>query len=133
MDFAAAQSDRSYRSDQQFFTRQAHVLAGLIVFGFLQWALRGFISPLQTPFWIHAHSVAMLGGLGIVVAQNDLVSSGNLALQGRLGWASLALVLAIVSLGTFAGRMALAMRQKCSAAFIPPRSSAWPWSSRCTR
>lgn len=114
MDFVAAQSSASYLSDQRFFTRLAQVLAGLIVFGFLQWALRGFVDPLRTPIWIHAHGIAMLGWLGTIVAQNSLAGSGNLALHRRLGWASLGLVLAILLLGTFAGRMALAMHR------VPP-------------
>lgn len=114
MDFAAAQSSASYLSDQRFFTRLAQLLAGLIVFGFLQWALRGFVDPLRTPIWIHAHGIAMLGWLGTIVAQNSLAGSGNLALHRKLGWASLGLVLAILLLGTFAGRMALAMHR------VPP-------------
>ncbi len=114
MDFAALHSNDSYLSDQRFFTRLAQVLAGLIVFGFLQWALRGFVNPVRTPLYIHAHGVAMLGWLGTIAAQNSLAGSGNLALHRRLGWASLALVLAIVALGTFAGRMALATHR------VPP-------------
>lgn len=114
MDYATAQSSASYLSDQRFFTRLAQVLAGLIVFGFLQWALRGFVDPLQTPIWIHAHGIAMLGWLGTIVAQNSLAESGNLTLHRRLGWTSLGLVLAIVLLGTYAGRMALAMHR------VPP-------------
>lgn len=114
MDFATLQSNDSYLSDQRFFTRLAQVLASLIVFGFLQWALRGFVNPVQTPIYIHAHGVAMLGWLGAIVTQNSLAGSGNLALHRQLGWASLALVLAIVGLGTFAGRMALAAHR------VPP-------------
>lgn len=114
MDFAAARADASYLSDQRFFTRLAQVLAGVIVFGFLQWALRGFVDPLRTPIWIHAHGIAMLGWLGTIIVQNSLAGSGNLSLHRKLGWASLGLVLAIVLLGTYAGRMALAMHR------VPP-------------
>lgn len=114
MDFAPVQSHASYLSDQRFFTRMAQVLAGLIVFGFLQWALRGFVDPVRTPLWIHAHGVVMLGWLFTMVAQNSLAGSGKLALHRKLGWASLTLVLAIVLLGTYAGRMALAMHR------VPP-------------
>jgi len=113
MDLAAA-STNSYRSDQRFFTRAAQVLAGLIVFGFAQWALRGFVNPLQTPIYIHAHAIAMLAWLGIIVAQSSLAGTGNLALHRRLGWASLVVVLAIVGLGTFAGRMGLILHR------VPP-------------
>lgn len=114
MDMATLQASDSYLSDQRFFTRLAQVLAGLIIFGFLQWALRGFVNPVRTPLYIHAHGIAMLGWLGTIVTQNRLAGSGNLALHRRLGWASLALVLAIIGLGTFAGRMALATHR------VPP-------------
>lgn len=114
MNFAPAQSNATYLSDQGFFTRLTQALAALIVFGFLQWALRGFVDPLRTPVWIHAHGIAMLGWLGTIVAQNSLAGRGNLALHRRIGWASLGLVIAIVLLGTYAGRMALAMHR------VPP-------------
>lgn len=114
MNLAAAQSHVSYLSDQRFFTRLTQVLAGLIVFGFLQWALRGFVDPIRTPIWIHAHGIAMLGWLGTVVAQNSLAGRGNLVMHRKLGWASLVLVIAIVALGIYAGRMALATHR------VPP-------------
>lgn len=114
MELAATRSFDSYLADQRFFTRLSQVLAGLIVFGFLQWALRGFVDPMRTPIWIHAHGVAMLGWLGTIVMQNSLAGSGNIALHRKLGWTSLGLVLLIVGLGTYAGRMALAMHR------VPP-------------
>lgn len=114
MELAAARSFDSYLSDQRFFTRLSLALAALIVFGFLQWALRGFVDPMRTPIWIHAHGIAMLGWLATIVAQNSLAGSGNLALHRKLGWTSLGLVLLIVGLGTYAGRMALAMHR------VPP-------------
>lgn len=114
MNFAATQPNAAYLSDQRFFTRMAQALAALIVFGFLQWALRGFVAPLKTPIWIHLYGLAMLGWLGTLVLQNGLAERGNLDLHRRLGWTSLILVAAIVGLGSFAGRMALAMHR------VPP-------------
>lgn len=114
MDFSAAQPTASYFADQSFFTRLSLALAVVIVFGFLQWALRGFVVPLATPIWIHLHGIAMLGWLGTIVLQNRLAERGNLALHRMLGRASLVLVAAIVGLGIFAGRMALAMHR------VPP-------------
>ncbi len=114
MDFTASHPGVSYLDDQRFFTRLAIALAALIVAGFFQWALRGFVDPLKTPFWVHLHGIAMLGWLATLVLQNRLADSGNLSLHRRLGWASLALVCAIVGLGIFAGRMALTMRR------VPP-------------
>lgn len=114
MEMAATRSFNSYLSDQLFFTRLSQVLAALIVFGFLQWALRGFVDPMRTPVWIHAHGVAMLAWLGTIVTQNRLAGSGNIALHRKLGWTSLGLVFLILGLGTYAGRMALAMHR------VPP-------------
>jgi hypothetical protein len=114
MDFAAKRPNASYLSDQRFFTRLALALATLIVFGFLQWALRGFVDPLKTPIWVHLHGLAMLGWLGTIVVQNRLAEAGNLSLHRRLGWASLGLVLGIVVLGMLAGRRALALHR------VPP-------------
>jgi hypothetical protein len=114
MDLAAAKPDTPYVSDQRFFTRLAQALAALIIFGFLQWALRGFVGPVKTPIWVHLHGLAMLGWLGTIVAQNRLAEAGNLGLHRRLGWASLGLVLGIVVLGMLAGRRALGLHR------VPP-------------
>lgn len=114
MGLAASDPGATYRSDQRFFTRMAQALAALIVFGFLQWALRGFVAPLATPIWIHLHGLAMLGWLGTLVAQSSLAERGNLSLHRKLGWASLGLVIAIAGLGIFTGQMALAMHR------VPP-------------
>lgn len=114
MDFAATQPTAYYLADQRFFTRLTQALAAVIVFGFLQWALRGFVAPLATPIWIHLHAIAMLGWLGTMVLQNRLAEHGNLALHRLLGRVSLVLVAAIAGLGIFAGRMALAMHR------VPP-------------
>jgi hypothetical protein len=114
MDMTAAQTSASYQADQRFFTRLAFALAGLIVFGFAQWALRGFVDPLKTPIWVHLHGLAMLGWLGLIVTQNRLAESGNLALHQWLGRAGLVLALAIVGTGMFAGRMALVLHR------VPP-------------
>ncbi|MDF8332961.1 adenylate cyclase [Novosphingobium cyanobacteriorum] len=111
---AAAHPSYSYTTDQQFFLRLSQVIAGLIVFGFAQWALRGFVKPTQVPLLIHVHGVVMLGWLAVLVAQNALAGSGNLALHRHLGWASVALVGAIVVLGISAGRMALQLHR------VPP-------------
>lgn len=114
---ATAASNHSfthYTADQSFFLRTAIVLSAVIVFGFAQWALRGFVVPSQVPFWIHLHALAMLGWLGLLITQNALAGSGNLALHRRLGWASVVLVGVIVALGMFSGRMALRLHH------VPP-------------
>jgi len=114
MDMTTAKASASYLADQRFFSRLALALAALIVFGFAQWALRGFVDPLRTPIWIHLHGIAMLGWLALIVTQNILAEGGNLALHRQVGWAGLVLAATIISLGMFAGRMALAMHR------VPP-------------
>jgi len=114
MSMASPPPSTSWIADQRFFTRLAQGLAALIVFGFAQWALRGFVAPLKTPIWIHLHGLAMLGWLALIVTQNTLAGNGNLALHRRLGWASLVLVAAIMGFGIFSGRMALVLHR------VPP-------------
>lgn len=103
-----------YLRDQRFFTRMAIGMAAFIVFGFAQWALRGFVSPATTPIWVHLHGVAMLSWLALLISQNLLVGAGNIALHRKLGWLGLALVLIIAGLGMFTGRMALELHR------VPP-------------
>ncbi|MDT0506537.1 adenylate cyclase [Novosphingobium sp. MMS21-SN21R] len=103
-----------YARDQRFFTRMAIGMAAFIVFGFAQWALRGFVSPTTVPVWVHLHGLAMLSWLGLLIIQNLLVGSGNIALHRKLGWLGLALVLMIAGLGMFTGRMAVELHR------VPP-------------
>lgn len=111
---AAQPINYPYTRDQDFFAKMAMGIAALIVFGFAQWALRGFVVPSTVPIWVHLHGVVMLSWLGVFIAQNMLAGSGNLALHRKLGWTSLALVLVIVGIGMFTGRMALALHR------VPP-------------
>ena len=103
-----------YLRDQRFFTRMAIGMAAFIVFGFAQWALRGFVSPATTPIGVHLHGVAMLSWLALLISQNLLVGAGNIALHRKLGWLGLSLVLVIAGLGMFTGRMALELHR------VPP-------------
>lgn len=97
----AAYSHRSYSADQGFFIRMALGVTGLILFGFLQWAARGFVVPATVPVWVHIHGVAMLSWLALFVTQNILVGRGNMALHRTLGWASLAVVALVIGMGSF--------------------------------
>lgn len=111
---AALSDTYPYSRDQRFFTRMAIGMALFVVFGFAQWALRGFVSPSTVPVWVHLHGLAMLSWLGLFVAQSVLVGAGNIALHRKLGWLGLALVLIIAGLGMFTGRMALELHR------VPP-------------
>lgn len=101
---ATVASSRSpYTADQGFFIRMSLGIAGLIVFGFLQWAARGFVVPATVPIWVHIHALAMVAWLALFVTQNMLAGRGNLPLHRTLGWASLALVIFVVLIGSFTG------------------------------
>lgn len=102
-----------------FWHRLAIALAIFIVFGFLQFALRGFVDPLAAPFWVHLHGVAMLGWLALLIVQPTLVSRDNLALHRRLGWAGAALAIFITCLGIFTGVASLVLN-RFPPFFTPP-------------
>lgn len=103
-----------YTRDQRFFARMAIGLTAFIIFAFAQWGLRGFVSPMTVPVWVHLHGVAMLAWLGLFVTQNLLAGGQNMALHRKLGWLSFALVLVIAGLGMFTGRMAVELHR------VPP-------------
>lgn len=102
-----------------FWHRLAIALAIFIVFGFLQFALRGFVDPLAAPFWVHLHGVAMLGWLALLIVQPTLVSRDNLALHRRLGWVGAALAIFITCLGIFTGVASLVLN-RFPPFFTPP-------------
>ncbi|WP_260580640.1 hypothetical protein [Sphingopyxis sp. PET50] len=102
-----------------FWHRMAIGLAVFIVFGFLQFALRGFVDPVTAPFWVHLHGVAMLSWLALLIAQPTLVSRDNLALHRRLGWVGAGLATIIVALGIFTGIASLALH-RFPPFFTPP-------------
>lgn len=94
-----------------FWHRMAIGLAIFIVFGFLQFALRGFVDPVAAPFWVHAHGVAMLAWLALLIVQPTLVSRDNLPLHRKLGWAGAALAMVITALGLFTGVASLVLHR----------------------
>lgn len=102
-----------------FWHRMAIGLAIFIVFGFLQFALRGFVDPVAAPFWVHLHGVAMLAWLALLIVQPTLVSRDNLALHRRLGWIGAGLALFITALGIFTGLASLVLN-RFPPFFAPP-------------
>jgi len=103
----------------RFWQRMAIGLAVFIIFGFLQFALRGFVDPARAPWWVHLHGVAMLGWLGLLVAQPTLEARGNLDLHRRLGWVGAGLATAIVILGIYVGLASLVLH-RFPPFFTPP-------------
>jgi hypothetical protein len=97
--------------DQPFFTRLAIALAAFIAFGFLQWALRGFVSVFTTPWWVHAHGMFMLAWLAIFVTQNVFAQNSDFARHRQLGWLALIVVAGTGLFGSIAGVQALALHR----------------------
>lgn len=96
---------------EYFWQRMAIGLAVFIIFGFLQFALRGFVDPVAAPWWVHAHGVAMLAWLGLLIGQSMLEARGNLALHRRLGWTGAMLAIVITGLGIFTGIASLVLNR----------------------
>ena len=84
-----------FMADQGFFLRYSIVLAIFILFGFAQFAARGYSSFTTAPAIVHLHGGLMMTWLTIFVTQNALVHKGELAIHRKLGWFSAALVVLI--------------------------------------
>ena len=109
-----AMDSGKYREDQAFFTKLSAWLAAFIVFGFVQWGLRGMVDYRHAPIWVHLHGLLMVSFLALFVTQNRLAGNGNLALHRKLGWISAYLVAAIVGVACLTGVMALKLHK------VPP-------------
>ncbi len=83
----------AWRSDQQFFVTMNIVCSVLVVFGFAQFALRGFVDPMRAPWWVHVHGLAMLAWLGLNVFQAQLAHGGSIAQHRRLMLVALIFIL----------------------------------------
>jgi FtsH-binding integral membrane protein len=103
----------------RFWQRMAIGLAVFIIFGFAQFALRGFVDPVAAPRWVHLHGVAMLAWLALLVVQPTLEARGNLGLHRRLGWVGAALATLIAVLGVYTGLASLVLN-RFPPFFTPP-------------
>lgn len=110
----ATSPGRGYMADQGFFLRFAIVLALFILFGFAQFAMRGYSSFSTAPLTVHLHGALMIAWLGIFVAQNMLVHRGELAVHRKLGWLSVGLVPIVALTGVLVGYNAVALHR------VPP-------------
>lgn len=102
-----ATAARAAERDQSFWQKMAIGIALFIVFGFLQFAARGFVDYGKVPPLVHVHGVVMLGWLTITVIQPFLVNRGDLALHRKLGWISLFWAAGVVVAGSALGLMAV--------------------------
>jgi hypothetical protein len=84
-----------------FWQKMLGGIALFIIFGFLQFAARGFVDYREVPAIIHAHAVVMVTWLGITIAQSLLAERKDPALHRALGWAGLIFAGLVVGLGSF--------------------------------
>ena len=92
---ARANVATGFMADQGFFVRYAIFLGLFIMFGFIQFALRGFSNFREAPAIVHLHGGLMVSWLGIFIAQNLLIHKGELGVHRKLGWASAVLVVVL--------------------------------------
>lgn len=100
---------RGYMADQGFFLRFAIVIALFILFGFVQFAMRGISDFRTAPMTVHLHGGLMIAWLGIFVAQNMLVHRGELAIHRSIGRVSAALVPFVALTAMLVGYNAVAL------------------------
>lgn len=93
--------------DQSFWQKMMLGIALFIVFGFAQFALRGFVQPTKAPLYVHFHGLVMLSWLGLAVVQATLIRRDDLALHRRLGWIGVILAATVVVTGSFVGLRAI--------------------------
>jgi hypothetical protein len=98
--------------DQSFWQKMMLGIALFIVFGFAQFAARGFVNYGQIPIVVHIHGAIMLSWLALAVMQSMLVQRGNLALHRRLGWLGVVLASAVVTMGSVVGLWATMTRHQ---------------------
>lgn len=101
-----------YSGDQRFFSRMAIGISVFILFGFMQFAARGFVDYRAAPVWVHLHGLLFISWLALFVTQNVLAQRGALALHRRLGWLTVAVAAAIVPLTIFTGIMAVSLHRQ---------------------
>jgi hypothetical protein len=106
---APASRGRGYMTDQRFFTRFAIFLAVFILFGFIQFELRGFVDVRTAPAFLHLHGGLMVSWLGMFVLQSVLISRSQVHLHRTLGWVTVALAAGIVMVGSYTGLHAIAL------------------------
>ncbi|MDE2411276.1 MAG: hypothetical protein KGM18_05810 [Sphingomonadales bacterium] len=87
--------------EADFYRNMAIGLSAFILFGFAQFAARGFVDYRNVPLIVHVHGMVMVGWLGLLVTQASLVARDNMALHRKLGWfaALLATLIAPLAIG----------------------------------
>ncbi len=94
------------RGELRFFFTLACVMVAIILAGF-SFNIATGRSSFAAPWLVHFHAWAMMAWLGLYLAQNALVSGGNVALHRRLGWLAAILLPVILVLGILVTRYSL--------------------------
>ena len=94
------------RGEARFFFTMACIMAASIVAGFGFNAAVGR-SSFGAPLLVHIHAWVFMGWVGLYLAQNALIFSGNVALHRRLGWLSALFIPAMVVMGVLITRHSL--------------------------
>ncbi len=105
---------RGWASDQPFFTRYAIALTALILFGFIQFELRGFVDIRKVPAFLHLHAGLMVAWLAVFVSQNLLVQNLKVAQHRQMGWLAAILAALVAVMAAYTGYQAIALR------IVPP-------------
>ncbi|HUD28493.1 MAG TPA: hypothetical protein VMQ93_06445 [Novosphingobium sp.] len=84
-----------------FWAKMTIGMSAFIVFGFAQFALRGFVPYMTVPLVFHLHGLTMLAWLGLLCTQSVLAGRGaGLEIHRRLGWASVVMLPLVVVLAS---------------------------------
>ena len=100
--------------DEAFYQKMTIGLSAFILFGFLQFAARGFVDYRAVPLIFHIHGGVMVAWLALSMAQATLAARDNLAVHRRLGWLGAALATLIAPLAVATALTAIA------AGAVPP-------------
>jgi len=106
---APASAGRGYMADQRFFTRFAILLAAFILFGFLQFELRGFVDVRTAPPFLHLHAALMVSWLAMFVLQSVLISRMQVQLHRTHGWVTVVIAAGVIVVGSYTGIHAIAL------------------------
>jgi len=116
--------------ERRFFLAMALLLAVTAGIGFGYFKFSGKATNLSTPWWVHVHSITMIGWLGFFVLQNSLVVRGNVTLHRRLGMFGAFYAGWIVLAGMVLGWAELVSHR--GGRFTPPGSLALNWMNILT-
>lgn len=102
------------RSALTFWQKMNFAMAAFILFGFAQFAARGFVDFYHVPLVFHVHGMLMIGWLGLLCAQSLFAGRGSLALHMSLGWMSMVMVPVMVAIAS------LTCLEAIAAGMFPP-------------